>query len=61
MRKPIIQTILDFSLFRRMEGFERQRKTSSYICLIFMNKITSLLVYSQDHNKTAKWIYTKFG
>ena len=26
-----------------------------------MNKITSLLVYSQHHNETAKWIDIKFG
>lgn len=27
----------------------------------FMNKDISLLVSYQDHDKTAKWIYTKFG
>lgn len=31
----------------------------SYVCLIFKNKITSLLVYSQDHTRTSINGYTE--
>lgn len=52
MRKLIKQTLFGlFSSFGERKDL-KDKENFPVICLIFMNKITSLLVYLQDHDKT---------